>query len=601
MASPLSHRSNEVSTSASSSHPVAGTIIGVILSFSACSVLFYFLGPYSIPFLQRTNERGQRTNSENSTEVACYKDMAASTIYRLAYVYVSHRLPLVLAIYIDSWIFVFGTGIINYGIGVDSNIGVCSAAILLCLFCYVTTKLIYIFLVEKAFIIGGGTKRRLESKLYIFNSFGILTLYGIVCTLSFVYRIARMDNGQCIIGIERPALVLLITFDILVNVYLTILFLSPLRDVYSFKGFPRTTPNSPKLHAVAMRTFVGALCTTTSSIVNLAVLMALNGELGWICLTCCNADNILGDHHKPSWSHSICALLHYPYSYTARPDSKPTLLFSAIVVQWVTSRDNAGTVNSFSPPSGTADKHQSYQPPPVPPPPAPSFQRNENLSISLPLKTRSTSQYEHIFGDPEPDIDVMSKSSTSACATASKPKPEYSAFDYDTDYDNIPITDNPEEETYSHRNGKGTNRNWTNTSTSTIPDTVAGARPQSLTPTSTSTPRKGRSSPSVSAADLERIRRYRGLRQHWSAASSSTATATAMQTTPTSPAPAVPKAVISRRSTRAPPRGYQISQLAFEGGESSRWYDLVGMEEEEEEEDGGQDYGSEMVDLEGWI
>ncbi|OTA96723.1 hypothetical protein M434DRAFT_27595 [Hypoxylon sp. CO27-5] len=532
MASPLSHRSNEVSTSASLSHPVAGTIIGVILSFSACSVLFYFLAQRSL---------------------------VIRTWQRLPYI-----VWLVLAIYIDSWIFVFGTGIINYGIGVDSNIGVCSAAILLCLFCYVTTKLIYIFLVEKAFIIGGGTKRRLESKLYIFNSFGILTLYGIVCTLSFVYRIARMDNGQCIIGIEKPALILLITFDILVNVYLTILFLSPLRDVYSFKGFPRTTPISPKLRAVAMRTFVGALCTTTSSIVNLAVLMALNGEPGWICLTCCNAD----------------------------------ILFSAIVVQWVTSRDKAGTINSFSPPSGTADKHQSYQPSPVPPPPAPPLRRIENVSISLPLKTRSTSQYEHIFGDLEPDTDVMSGSGTSA--TIPKNKPECSTFDYDTDYDNIPITDNPEEETYSPRNGKGTTRNWTKTSTSTIPDTVAGARPQSLTPSSISTSRKGRSSPTVSAADLERIRRYRGLRQHWSAATSSTATT--MQTTSTSPAPAVPKAVISRRSTRAPPRGYQISQLAFEGGESSRWYDLVGMEEEEEEEEeAGQDDGSEMVDLEGWI
>lgn len=46
----------------------------------------------------------------------------------------------VVAIYVDSWIFVFGTAIIDYGIGVDSNLGVCSAAILLCLFCYISTK-----------------------------------------------------------------------------------------------------------------------------------------------------------------------------------------------------------------------------------------------------------------------------------------------------------------------------------------------------------------------------------------------------------------------------------------------------------------------------
>ncbi|KAL7944345.1 hypothetical protein V8C42DRAFT_326541 [Trichoderma barbatum] len=42
--------------------------------------------------------------------------------------------------------------------------------------------------------------------------------------------------------------------------------------------------------------------------------MALNGEPGWVCLMCCNCD----------------------------------ILFSAIVIQWVTSRDNAGTVSSTS-------------------------------------------------------------------------------------------------------------------------------------------------------------------------------------------------------------------------------------------------------------
>ncbi|UKZ80458.1 hypothetical protein TrVFT333_008219 [Trichoderma virens FT-333] len=55
-----------------------------------------------------------------------------------------------------------------------------------------------------------------------------------------------------------------------------------------------------RLRMVAFRTFCGAVCTLVSSIVNLSVLMALN------------------------------------------------VLFSAIVIQWVTSRDNAGTVSSTS-------------------------------------------------------------------------------------------------------------------------------------------------------------------------------------------------------------------------------------------------------------
>ncbi|KAJ0298909.1 hypothetical protein COL516b_009464 [Colletotrichum fioriniae] len=122
---------------------------------------------------------------------------------------------------------------------------------------------------------------------------------------------------------QKVSMIPLISFDAVVNVYLTILFLIPLKSkasqafqqasLYSFKNFPKTTANI-RLRSVALRTFVGALCTLTSSIVNLTVLMALNGEPGWVCLMCCNSD----------------------------------ILFSAIVVQWVTSKDNQATIGSSS-------------------------------------------------------------------------------------------------------------------------------------------------------------------------------------------------------------------------------------------------------------
>lgn len=44
---------------------------------------------------------------------------------------------------------------------------------------------------------------------------------------------------------------------------------------------------------MALRTFIGSCATLTSSVVNLTVLMVLNGEPGWICLMCCNADSKL--------------------------------------------------------------------------------------------------------------------------------------------------------------------------------------------------------------------------------------------------------------------------------------------------------------------
>lgn len=134
----------------------------------------------------------------------------------------------------------------------------------------------------------------------MFNSFGMLGVYIVVVILNFVLyvfnqsegislsanhcsRITRMENGQCIIGMKSVAMIPLISFDAVVNVYLTIMFLIPLKsispftflgsvshltvtDLYSFKNMPRTQANI-RLRTVAFRTFVGALCTLLSSIV----------------------------------------------------------------------------------------------------------------------------------------------------------------------------------------------------------------------------------------------------------------------------------------------------------------------------------------------
>lgn len=41
-------------------------------------------------------------------------------------------------------------------------------------------------------------------------------------------RISRMENGECVIGLKTTALIPLLTFDVVVNIYLTTLFLIPL-------------------------------------------------------------------------------------------------------------------------------------------------------------------------------------------------------------------------------------------------------------------------------------------------------------------------------------------------------------------------------------
>jgi hypothetical protein len=115
------------------------------------------------------------------------------------------------------------------------------------------------------------------------------------------------EDGTCVIGIERKSVMPLIIIDAVLNFYLTLLFIIPLRKLYSYKNSPNSI-----LRTVTLRSFIGSLATLTSSVVNLTVLTVLKGEAAWICLMCCNAD----------------------------------VLFSVLVLHWVTSKDKASTTST---------------------------------------------------------------------------------------------------------------------------------------------------------------------------------------------------------------------------------------------------------------
>jgi len=197
---------------------------------------------------------------------------------------------LVLAIYIDSFLFVFTTAIISQGVGVNNALAVCSIAIELCLVFYMTTKvMLYLFLVERARIVRGTRKPRMKDRLYLFNAFGMLIPYGIVIVLNLLYRFALINNeGMCIIGIKLIAIIPLVVFDVIVNVYLTILFLVPLWGLHSFRN-----KLNMALRRTALRAFIGSCVTLSTSVANLLTLIILKGEPGYICLMCCNADILL--------------------------------------------------------------------------------------------------------------------------------------------------------------------------------------------------------------------------------------------------------------------------------------------------------------------
>lgn len=182
-----------------------------------------------------------------------------------------------------------------------------------------------------------------------------------------------MDNGECVIGMKSVAMIPLITFDTIVNVYLTIMFLIPLKSRSSLtchsailtisssrsilvqehandaRKPPSTNSGASYLcrrsmhfgqqHCVRLpKSRVVSLLTDPR---NLSVLMALDGEPGWVCLMCCNCDS------------------EVPCLSSRRVPANGPVLFSVIVIQCITSKDNAASPS----PSPSAVSGGAYRAP----------------------------------------------------------------------------------------------------------------------------------------------------------------------------------------------------------------------------------------------
>ncbi|CAE6373417.1 unnamed protein product [Rhizoctonia solani] len=183
-----------------------------------------------------------------------------------------------------SWIFVTGTGILIHGVGLSSSQDACSWSIFMCIWLYALTKLlIYAFLSEKVRVVWDVIAQpRLKSPVYLLCLLVMLP-FGAMPILMIVGRIAflRSTDMACIIGLKPFSSIPLLSYDVFTNVFLNTMFLWPL---LRFK-----LVNS-HLRAVARRNLVAAAASLATSITNLAILMVLRHELGWVCLGSCTAD-----------------------------------------------------------------------------------------------------------------------------------------------------------------------------------------------------------------------------------------------------------------------------------------------------------------------
>ncbi|KAI0329683.1 hypothetical protein GY45DRAFT_1304273 [Cubamyces sp. BRFM 1775] len=189
---------------------------------------------------------------------------------------------------IDSWLFLFSTGLLVNGTGMELSETVCFLGILNCIIFYATSKiLIYLFLVEKVYVVwsGAARKKRLRSPIYM-TCLSVVAVYMGVAIFLILGRISYFrDDGSCVIGLTRPASLTLLIYDLFVNVFLTSLFVWPLLN----RKF-----NTPRIRRVAIRTLWAAAVALTTSCINILVLTIMHGkQLGWVCLASCGTDVVI--------------------------------------------------------------------------------------------------------------------------------------------------------------------------------------------------------------------------------------------------------------------------------------------------------------------
>ncbi|KAJ7675181.1 hypothetical protein B0H17DRAFT_946142 [Mycena rosella] len=194
----------------------------------------------------------------------------------------------ILLVFLDSYLFLFCTGILVFGVGLQLNRTACAAGIYLCITFYTTSKLlIYSFLTEKVYIVWDTHRNRLRSPVYLVCMITVVLYFAIILIMFFVGRIDqfRQGDGACVLGLKPTASLPLLSYDLYINILLTILFLWPLM---------RSQHSNAQLRRVAIRTLVASGVALSTSTVNMAVLTIMKGrELGWVCLASCGLDVII--------------------------------------------------------------------------------------------------------------------------------------------------------------------------------------------------------------------------------------------------------------------------------------------------------------------
>ncbi|GME47994.1 transmembrane protein [Neofusicoccum parvum] len=179
-----------------------------------------------------------------------------------------------------SWCYILVGGVLSLGVGLSQSLTECSRGLFLCTWFYTTTKLgVYLFLMERAFIVRGGGVR-MRSWHYRFNFFLLGCWLVVFILLEVGRKFSIREDGVCIFGWEWWALIPLMSLDVFVNLYLLAMFVIPLF---------RNQFINRKLRNLAIKALWTSLGSVIATMSNLIMLIMIEAP-GWLCLGSCSID-----------------------------------------------------------------------------------------------------------------------------------------------------------------------------------------------------------------------------------------------------------------------------------------------------------------------
>lgn len=217
----------------------------------------------------------------------------------------------------------------------------CRAALYLGLVFYLGQKYcLYLFLVERTHIVKATLQSRSEDRVYLIGLTFVIIGYSTLAISMFLWHISNFDKNTaiCHIGLVKPVAIALLVWDIIVNVFLTIVFLANCRQ-YMIKGLRAsllspnmldllkrltfynessnvnemiaTTISQDTLIRVLRKALWGCLGVLASTVTNFAILLHFAGnEEVWVFFTFTTLDGTVQDtililfHEKSSTRHT---------------------------------------------------------------------------------------------------------------------------------------------------------------------------------------------------------------------------------------------------------------------------------------------------------